>query len=157
MLAGANADLRGQLSGAQAALRAKEAEYNALVLERDRLAKKLADQEESHKATLKKAQDNETALKAELETEAAGWAETRQALNEGFGRIEDLIDGKPLSSLLACPLPPDLCSDLSCFLLSVQTTFLATPSSSPKPSRPFAKRAGRRGLKSRVGRSKSNS
>ena len=103
MLAGANADLRGQLSEAQAALRTKETEYDALVLERDRLAKKLADQEESHKAALKKAQDNEAALKAEFETEAAGWAETRQALNEGFGRIEDLIDGKPPSSLLACP------------------------------------------------------
>ena len=43
MLVGANADLREQLSGAQTALRAKEAECNALVLERDRLAKKLAD------------------------------------------------------------------------------------------------------------------
>ena len=43
MLAEANADLRGQLSEAQAALRAKETEYGALVLERDRLAKKLAD------------------------------------------------------------------------------------------------------------------
>ena len=62
MLAGANADLRGQLSGAQAALRAKEDEYSALVLERDRLVKELADQEESHKAALKKAQDNEDAL-----------------------------------------------------------------------------------------------
>ena len=115
MLAGANADLRGQLSGAQAALRAKEAEYNALVLERDRLAKKLADQEESHKAALKKAQDSEDALKAEFETEAAGWAEAKQALSEGFGRIEDLIDGKPPSSLPACPLILDLCSDLCCF------------------------------------------
>ena len=55
MLAGANADLRGKLNGSQAALRAKEAEYNALVLERDHLAKNLADQEESHKAALKKA------------------------------------------------------------------------------------------------------
>ena len=73
MLAGANADLREQLSRAQAALRAKEAEYDALVLERDRLAKKLADQEESDKAALKKAQDSEDALKAEFETEAAGW------------------------------------------------------------------------------------
>ena len=115
MLAGANADLRGQLSGAQAALRAKEAEYNALVLERDRLAKKLADQEESHKAALKKVQDNEDALKAEFETEAAGWAEAKHALSKGFSRIEDLIDGKPPSSLLACPLIPDLCSDLCCF------------------------------------------
>ena len=68
MLAGANADLRGQLSGAQAALRAKETEYNTLVLERDRLAKKLADQEESHKAALKAVQDREAALQAEYET-----------------------------------------------------------------------------------------
>ena len=47
--------MKGQLSGAQTALHAKEAEYSALVLERDRLVKKLADQEESHKAALKKA------------------------------------------------------------------------------------------------------
>ena len=107
--------MRGQLSEAQAALRAKETEYDALVLERDRLAKKLADREESHKAALKKAQDNEAALKAEFETEAAGWAETRQALNEGFGRIEDLIDGKPPSSLLSYPLPPGFWPDLCCF------------------------------------------
>ena len=160
MLAGANADLRGQLSGAQAALRAKEAEYNALVLERDCLAKKLADQEESHKAALKKAQDNEDALKAEFETEATGWAETRQALNEGFGCIEDLIDGKPPSSLLACPLPPDLCSDLCCFLFSVQTTFPATPPLLLKPSRPITKHAVRRGPTSRrmrAGRLRSSS
>ncbi|XP_048566939.1 uncharacterized protein LOC125546881 [Triticum urartu] len=92
MLAGANANLREQLSGAQTALHAKEAECNVLVLERDRLAKKLADQEKSHKAALKKAQDSEDALKAEFETEAAGWAEAKQALSEGYGRVEDLID-----------------------------------------------------------------
>ena len=139
MLAGANADLREQLSGAQTTLRAKEAECNAFVLERDRLAKKLADQEESHKAALKKAQDSEDALKAEFETEAAGWAEAKQALSEGFGRIEDLIDGKPPFSLLACPLPPDFCSDLCCFLFFVQTTSPATPSLPPRPSRPTAR------------------
>ena len=50
-----------------------------MVVERDRLTKKLADQEESHKAALKKARDNEAALKAEFETEAAGWAEAKQA------------------------------------------------------------------------------
>ena len=55
---------------------------------------------------LQKAQDSEAALKAEYETEAASWAETRRALDEGFGRIEDLIDGKPPSSPLSCPLPP---------------------------------------------------
>ena len=106
MLSGANADLRRELGEAQAALRTKDAEYATLVQERDRLAKKMADQEESHKAALKKAQDSEAALKAEFETEAAGWAKARQALDAGFGRIEDLIDGKPPSSPLSCPLPP---------------------------------------------------
>ena len=67
----ANADLREQLGGAQTALRAKEAECNALAQERDRLVKKLADQEESHKAALKAVQDSEAALQAEYETEAA--------------------------------------------------------------------------------------
>src|SRR3954468_13018062 len=137
MLAGANADLREQLGRAQTALRAKEAECNALVLERDRLAKKLADQEESHKAALKRAQDSEAALKAEFETEAAGWAEAKQALSEGYGRIEDLVDGKPPSSLLACPLPSDSSSDLCSFLFFVQTTSPATLSLPLRPSRPI--------------------
>ena len=105
--------MRRELSKAQAALRTKDAEYAALVQERDRLAKKLADQEESHKAALEKAQDSEAALKAEFETEAASWAETRRALDEGFGRIEDLIDGKPPSSPLSCPLPPGFWLNLS--------------------------------------------
>ena len=56
------------MGGAQTALRAKEAEYNALAQERDRLVKKLVDQEESHKAGLKAAQDSEAALQAEYET-----------------------------------------------------------------------------------------
>ena len=59
------------MSGAQTALRAKEAECTALAQECDRLAKRLADQEESHRAALKAAQDSEAALKAEYETEAA--------------------------------------------------------------------------------------
>ena len=87
---------------AQTALHVKETEYNALAEERDRLAKKLADQEESHKAALKKAQDSEATLKAEYETEAAIWAEMRQALSQGYSRVEDLIDGRPPSSLLPC-------------------------------------------------------
>ena len=70
--------------------------------ERDRLVKKLADQEESHKAALKAAQDSEAALKAEYETEAASWAEARQALGEGYGWVEDLIDGRPPSSSFLC-------------------------------------------------------
>ncbi|XP_073359045.1 uncharacterized protein [Aegilops tauschii subsp. strangulata] len=88
----ANASLREQLGGSQAALRAKEAEFAALVQERDRLAKRLADQEESHKAALKAVQDSEAALQAEYETEAAGWAEARQTLINGYGQIEDLVD-----------------------------------------------------------------
>ena len=60
------------MGGAQTALRAKQAEFDALAQEHDRLVKKLADQEESHKAALKAAQDSEAALQAEYETEAAG-------------------------------------------------------------------------------------
>ena len=69
------------------------------------LAKKLADQQESHKAALKAAQDSEAALKAEYETEAANWAEARQALSQGYSRVEDLIAGKPPSSSFLCPPP----------------------------------------------------
>ena len=93
--AAANAGLRAQLGESQTALRAKDAELAALVQERDCLVKKLADQEEGHKAALKAAQDREAALQAEFETEAAGWAEARQTLVSGYGQIEDLVDGKP--------------------------------------------------------------
>ena len=65
-----------------------------MVQERDRLDKKLADQEEGHRAALKAVQDREAALQAEYETEAAGWAEARQTLVSGYGQIEDLVDGK---------------------------------------------------------------
>ena len=81
--------MRKELGEAKAALHTKEAECAALVQERDRLAKKLADQEESHKAALQAAQDSEAALKAEYETEVASWAKTRRALDEGFGRLGD--------------------------------------------------------------------
>ena len=53
--------------------------------ERDRLAKRLADQEKSHKAALKAVQDSEAALQAEYETEAASWAEAKQMLINGYG------------------------------------------------------------------------
>ena len=69
-----------------------------MVQEHDRLAKKLADQEEGHKAALKAVQDREAALQAEYETEAAGWAEARQTLINGYGQIEDLVDDKPPTS-----------------------------------------------------------
>ena len=53
--------------------------------ERDRLAKRLADQERSHKAALKAVQDSEAALQAKYETEAASWAEARKSLTNGYG------------------------------------------------------------------------
>ena len=77
--------MREQLGGAQAALRAKEADFDALAQERDRLANWLADQEKSHKAALKAVQDSEAALQAEYETEAASWAEVKQTLINGYG------------------------------------------------------------------------
>ena len=58
-----------------------------MVQERDRLVKRLADQEEIHKAALKAVQDSEAALQAEHETEAASWAEARQWLINGYGQI----------------------------------------------------------------------
>ena len=67
--------------------------------ERDRLAKRLADQEESHKAALKAVQDSEAALQAEYETEATSWAKAKQTLINGYGQIEDLVDVKPHASL----------------------------------------------------------
>ena len=76
-----------------------------MVHKHDRLAKKLADQEENHKADLKTAQDSEAALKAEYETEAASWAEARQSLINGYGQIEDLVDGRPPSSSFLCLAP----------------------------------------------------
>ena len=109
MLAGANADLRQQLGVAQTTLRTREGELSALALERDRLAKRLADQEESHRGALKAAHDSDAALKAEYETEAAGWAEARQLLINGYGQIEDLVDGRPSSSSFLC-LPPAIWS-----------------------------------------------
>ena len=103
--AAANASLRAELGESQTALRAKDAELAALVQERDRLVKKLADQEESHKVALKAAQDCKAALQAEFETEAAGWADVKQTLVSGYGQIEDLVDGKsctPSSFLAIC-------------------------------------------------------
>ena len=73
------------------------------------MVKRLAAQEECHKAALKAAQDSEAALHAEYETEAASWAESKQALSDGSARIEDLVDGRPPSSSSLC-LPPAIWS-----------------------------------------------
>ena len=80
-------------------------ECSSAAQQRDRLAKKLADQEESHKAALKAVKDSEATLQAEYKTEEANWAESRGALNAGYGQIEDMVDGKLPSSSSLC-LPP---------------------------------------------------
>ena len=54
------------MGGAQTALCAKEAECNALAQEHDRLARKLADQEEIHKAALKAVQDSRPPFKPNM-------------------------------------------------------------------------------------------
>ena len=102
--------MQQQLGEAQIALRTKEEECSKVAQERDRLAKKLADQEESHKAALKTMKDSEATLQAEYETEAANWAESRQPLNDGYDHIEVMVDGKPPSSSPIF-LPPAAWSD----------------------------------------------
>ena len=62
-----------------------------MVEEHDRLVKKLADQEESHKAALKAAQDREAALQAEFETEEAGWADVKQTLEIGRASCRERV------------------------------------------------------------------
>ena len=139
------------MGGAQTTLRAKEAEFDALAQERDRLVKKLADQEESHKAALKAVQDSEAALQAEYETEAASWAAAKQTLINGYGQIEDLVDSRPPSSsslLVACRLAHFLTwYFFSSFL--AQSTSLATLLPPTRSSRPTARHEGRLAPRSR--------
>ena len=122
--------------------------------ERDRLAKRLADQEESHKAALKAVQDSEAALQAEYETEAASWAEAKQTLINGYGQIEDLVDGRPPSSsslLAACRFSSfsDLVFFSSFSFFLAQSTSLATLPPPTRSSRPTARHEGRLAPRSR--------
>ena len=112
------------------------------------MVKRLADQEESQKAALKAVQDSEAALQAEYETEAASWPEARQSLINGYGQIEDFVDGRPpSSSSLACRLPFGSLSDLVFFssfsFFLVQSTSLATLLPPTRSSRPTAMSRGR--------------
>ena len=133
--------------------------------ERDRLAKRLADQEESHKAALKAVQDSEAALQAKYETEAVSWAEARQSLINGYGQIEDLVDGRPpSSSSLLARLPFGSFSDLvllfSFSFFLAQSTSLATLLPPIRSWRPTARHKGRLAPRSRqtlAGRWRSNS
>ena len=86
--AGAAAALQQCIGEVQTELRAKEAQ------ERDRLVKELADQADRHKAELQKLDVSEANLQAELETQRSNWAEKEKALTDGYGEIEDMIDGE---------------------------------------------------------------
>jgi hypothetical protein len=68
IFAGANATLQQHLGEVQTELHAKEEERRKAALERVRLAKKLADQADQHKAELQKLKEAEGALQAEFET-----------------------------------------------------------------------------------------
>jgi hypothetical protein len=93
-LAEANATLQQQLGEANTALRVKEAECNELAQERDRLAKRLTEQAELLQKAQKEAEVKESSLLAEFETERSAWADKEALLISGFGRIEDIVDGK---------------------------------------------------------------
>jgi chromosome segregation ATPase len=95
-LAGAAADLRQRLGEAESALHTKEQERSQAAKECDRLAKELADQAERHKAELQKLKEVEDSLKAEFETQRSNWAKKERLLTDGYGEIQDMIDGKLL-------------------------------------------------------------
>jgi hypothetical protein len=104
LLAEANAVLQQQLGEANTALRVKEADCSKLAEERDRLVTQLAEQAELLKKTQKEAEVKESSLLAEFETERSAWTDKEALLKSGFGRIEDIVDGK-LSSFSFSALP----------------------------------------------------
>nr|XP_020158674.1 uncharacterized protein LOC109743990 [Aegilops tauschii subsp. strangulata] len=85
----ANASLQQQLGEANTVLCAKEADYNKLAKERDRLSTQLA---ELLKKAQKEAEEKEAALLAEFETERSAWTDKEALLTAGFGKIEDMVD-----------------------------------------------------------------
>ena len=75
-------------------LRAKEAECNKLVEERDLLVMQLAEQAELLKKAQKEAEDKETSILAEFATERSAWTDKEAMLTSGFHEIEDIVDGE---------------------------------------------------------------
>ena len=86
--------MQQQLGEANTALRGKEAECSKLAEERDRLVTQLAEQAEALKTAQKEAKAKETNLLVEFEIERSAWADKEALLTAGFGRIEDIVDGK---------------------------------------------------------------
>ena len=48
--------------------------------------------------------ESETLLKAEYETQRSNWGEREKFLSNGYGEIEDMIDGKLLPLFHICQL-----------------------------------------------------
>ena len=116
------------LGKVQTVLHAKEEERSRIEQERDRLAKKLADQADRHQEELQKLQDAEKALEAEFETQRSSWVDKEKALTDGYGEIEDMLDGKSFFSFFCLPTcltsrPMTLCL----FFVFAQNTFLVMP------------------------------
>ena len=86
--------MQQQLGEANTAFRAKEAECDELTQERDRLAKQLAEQAELLQKVRKEAEVKDSNILAEFETERSTWINKEALLKSGFGRIEDIVDGK---------------------------------------------------------------
>ena len=69
-------------------------ECSKLAEERDRLVTQLAEQAELLKKFQKEAEVKESNLLAEFETERSAWTDKEALLTAGFGKIEDMVDGK---------------------------------------------------------------
>ena len=91
-MAEAAAQLRARVGKLETELHTKEQERSQAAAEHDRLAEELADQAKKHKAEVWQLQDGEARLKAEFERE--------KLLSDGYGVIEDMVEGNVLSSLL---------------------------------------------------------
>ena len=90
----ANVALEQLLGEANTVLHAKEADCNKLAKEHDRLAKQLVEQAELLQKALKEVEVKESNLLAEFETERSAWTDKEALLTAGFGKIEDMVDGK---------------------------------------------------------------
>ena len=84
---------------------------------------------ERHKAELQKLKEAEESLTVEFETQRSNWAEKEKILINGYGEIEDMIDGKSLSRFEQSPTTAGVSFRLLSFdLFLAQSSSLVTPS-----------------------------
>ena len=132
---GAAATLQQRLGEVQIELHTKK-ECSKAAQERDRLVKESAGRADRQKAELQMAKDKEAALQDVFETERSGWAEREKSLSDGYGEIEDMLNGKLSFSFLSSADYHMSRLPTSCFFsLHEQSTSPATPSPPAKPSK----------------------